>query len=251
VVLVVVPGRVPPAGDQLNVAPGGVEDLTDEQLQGAIWDDTTAGLEAYGQPPGAAATAPRTLTGRVSGTTRPCQGRRHRIGAWGPPPPAQCQAVCLPANDLARTTSARPAPPTSPIPSVGRHKSSGDVTFDRHCLQDIVCIALPNLALRGQGRRLRRRHRPSGLRAALGAPSSAAGAVTAAGSPCCLRSTNSQLKPSETKAASALVSDTSAPPQRSRNMVAADGHSTRTRAIRPHRLGRAGSHALAAITSSR
>jgi hypothetical protein len=95
---VVVPGRVPPAGDQLNVAPGGVEDLTDEQLQGSIWDDTTAGLEAYGQPPGPAATAPRTLTGRVSGTTRPCQGRRRRVGAYGPPPPAQVPSCLLPCQ---------------------------------------------------------------------------------------------------------------------------------------------------------
>jgi hypothetical protein len=67
VVLVVVPGRVPPAGDQLNVAPGGVEDLTDEQLHGAIWDDMTAGLEAYGQPPGAAATAPQDTDGTCIG----------------------------------------------------------------------------------------------------------------------------------------------------------------------------------------
>jgi hypothetical protein len=81
-------------------------------------------------------------------------GPARDVGAESAPtalhPRHKCPAVCFPANDLARTTSARPAP-ASPIPSVGRPKSSGDVTSDRHCLQDIVCIALPNLALRGQG----------------------------------------------------------------------------------------------------
>jgi hypothetical protein len=67
VVLVVVPGRVPPAGDQLNVAPGGVEGLTDAQLHGAIWDDTTAGLEGLRPTVGAGRHGPPDTDGTCIG----------------------------------------------------------------------------------------------------------------------------------------------------------------------------------------
>jgi hypothetical protein len=45
----------------------GVEDLTAEQLEGAIWDEKTVGLGAYGPPPGPLATAPPNTDGTCIG----------------------------------------------------------------------------------------------------------------------------------------------------------------------------------------
>jgi len=58
------------AGVDLRVADlSGVEDLTVEQLEGAIWDSNTGGLDedVYGPPPGPLSTAPPNTAGTCIG----------------------------------------------------------------------------------------------------------------------------------------------------------------------------------------